>query len=568
MTVVPVDEPESPRRRFSRVGLLVVALLVLLAGGGGAAWWWWGGLAGDPLKPVEEHFRRAEYNQVIDEVNVVLQKNNKLGRAFALRGGAYNRRGDFERALADCEEAIRLSQDRKKDLALAYAVRGDIYGNLGDTDRAIRDCDKAIELDPTLALAYAARSDALGDSSELDRAIADADKAIELDPKFGLAHAYRGAHLARKNKDAEAMQAFDKAIELSPKEADVWNSRGVAQSHFGRDALALADYTKAVELAPDFAEYYSNRASVYLGMGKSDEALKDIREALDRSRSRAAPAHEVQGEYFLKQNNPAQAISSFDAAIRVNQHYASAYVSKARVLFIHQGQTDAALATLEEILRLHPKNATALLWRGLIRMRGRQDYDGAAADFTEVIHLAPHVVWALSLRGEVRCRKRDFDGACADCQAAIDRDKDNAAAHAQLAWCHAARLLYSHGPDDFTVQDCDQVMELSEKALKLDGKQVVALRAQVFGTVFKLLKTRGADFKLDNGNPEDARLLLQMAGALANVLKADADDPYMWLLSSWLNARNGKEAEAKSALEKALKGEPALRKTFLNRLEL
>jgi Flp pilus assembly protein TadD len=59
-----------------------------------------------------------------------------------MSGLAYHGLGQYERAIEDHDEAIRLNpQD-----ARAYYVRGQIYGELGKSDEAAWDFAKAKEL--------------------------------------------------------------------------------------------------------------------------------------------------------------------------------------------------------------------------------------------------------------------------------------------------------------------------------------------------------------------------------------------------------------------------------------
>ena len=69
---------------------------------------------------------------------------------IANRGAAYIDKGDFDRAIEDCNKAIEL----KPDYAEVYYNRGLTYGIKGDFDRTIKDCNKAIELNPKFSLAY------------------------------------------------------------------------------------------------------------------------------------------------------------------------------------------------------------------------------------------------------------------------------------------------------------------------------------------------------------------------------------------------------------------------------
>jgi Tfp pilus assembly protein PilF len=86
-------------------------------------------------------------------------------------------KGDYDRALADLNEAIRL--DPKS--VLAFSQRGVLYVHKGDNGRAIADFNEAIGLDPNNALAFCNRGAA---KRNINDASGNADIAMarQLDP--------------------------------------------------------------------------------------------------------------------------------------------------------------------------------------------------------------------------------------------------------------------------------------------------------------------------------------------------------------------------------------------------
>ena len=72
-----------------------------------------------------------------------------------------------------CSEVIRLGKETPKKLAVAFANRGNGYVLKGDYDRAIADYSEAIKLDPNLTAAYNGRAGAYSDQGDVDRAVAD-----------------------------------------------------------------------------------------------------------------------------------------------------------------------------------------------------------------------------------------------------------------------------------------------------------------------------------------------------------------------------------------------------------
>ena len=102
--------------------------------------------------------------------------------AYNNRGDAWDAKEEYDKAIADYNEAIRL--DPK--YAVAYNNRGAAWCAKKEYDKAIADYDEAIRLDPKYATAYNDRGGAWYDKEEYDKAIADFDEAIRLDPKYAL----------------------------------------------------------------------------------------------------------------------------------------------------------------------------------------------------------------------------------------------------------------------------------------------------------------------------------------------------------------------------------------------
>jgi len=69
---------------------------------------------------------------------------------FVNRGSAYLMKGDYEKAIADYHQALRINP---KD-ANAYHNRGTAYFNKGDFEGAISDFNKALEINPGYAESY------------------------------------------------------------------------------------------------------------------------------------------------------------------------------------------------------------------------------------------------------------------------------------------------------------------------------------------------------------------------------------------------------------------------------
>src|SRR3954468_14541336 len=98
--------------------------------------------------------------------------------AYLGRGRAYSAKREFDRAIADYNEAISL----EPEIAQPYLSRGIAYQAQHEFDQAIADYEQALRINPNSAAAYNNRGNVYRDKGDLDRAIADYDQAIKLNP--------------------------------------------------------------------------------------------------------------------------------------------------------------------------------------------------------------------------------------------------------------------------------------------------------------------------------------------------------------------------------------------------
>ncbi|MCZ6446636.1 MAG: tetratricopeptide repeat protein [Alphaproteobacteria bacterium] len=133
-----------------------------------------------------------------------------LAQAFTNRGLAYKRKGLWDRAIADYDEAIRLNPD----LAETFNNRGNAYYYKGQLDRALEDYDEAIRLKPDLARAFSNRGNIYRKKGRFDQAIRDYDEAIRLKPDNAQVFADRGLSYEKKGELTQALRDFQRAHAL------------------------------------------------------------------------------------------------------------------------------------------------------------------------------------------------------------------------------------------------------------------------------------------------------------------------------------------------------------------
>ena len=202
-----------------------------IAFGSRCGWWW----------------AKKDPDRALSDCNEAIKADSHYAAAYINRGNAYLYKSDFDHAFADFNEAIRL--DPKS--AWAYTERGNLYKNKGDFEHALADLNEAIRLDPNYAVAFFSRGDLYKSRGDTNRAMADLTESIRLDQNYASAYFTRGRLSYMTGHNPAALEDFTKAIKFDSEDATAYFNRGVAYFVVGgRLADADADFTKASELNP------------------------------------------------------------------------------------------------------------------------------------------------------------------------------------------------------------------------------------------------------------------------------------------------------------------------------
>ncbi len=162
-----------------------------------------------------------------------------------------------------CTALIKSDADNPKVLAIAYNNRGNAYTGQGQYDLAIADFDELIKLNPKYAKPFNNRGVAYQKKGDFDRAIEDFDAAISLDADYAMAFANRAEVYQKKSDYSHALTDFDEAIRLQPTSSVMLNERCWTRAIVGELQGALADCNEALRLEPKLAAAFdSARADV------------------------------------------------------------------------------------------------------------------------------------------------------------------------------------------------------------------------------------------------------------------------------------------------------------------
>ena len=215
------------------------------------------------VSQAKANLEKSEWDLAIQAANKSLELDPNGTGAFVARGMAWNGKGEYDKAIADFDLALKQTN---RDSASA-AHRADAYANRsaslyqqGDYLKAVDNAYFAllekgdhVEAHVNRALAYIARK-------QYDKAVQSSDRAIQANPKSAEGYSIRGYAYWYKGNFDQAINDENKAIELQPGLAVAFQRRAAA--HFSKKELpkAQADLDKALALKPDFVEALCDQA--------------------------------------------------------------------------------------------------------------------------------------------------------------------------------------------------------------------------------------------------------------------------------------------------------------------
>ena len=208
----------------------------------------------------------------------------------------------IDQRIEGCSAVIKAGREKGEKLAEAFNTRGIGYRLKGEYDRAIQDYNQAIRINAKFATAYNNRAIAYDTKGDYDRAIADYEQAIKLKPSAETYFNRGNAHLGKSHYD-HAIDDYNQAIKLKPDFAAAFDNRCWARAVVGILKPALADCKQALRLMPNNPTTLDSRGFVFLKMTNFDAAVSDYDAAL-RSDPKLAFALYGRGLARLRNDDP------------------------------------------------------------------------------------------------------------------------------------------------------------------------------------------------------------------------------------------------------------------------
>jgi tetratricopeptide (TPR) repeat protein len=194
---------------------------------------------------------------------------------------------------AACTRLIGSGRLSGAELARAFYQRANLSTRKGNFDAAMADLNEALRLEPNNVNARALRAGGYIGKGDYDRALADLKEARRLDPKSYLTANVFGVYHNAKGEYDRALTELNEAIRLNPNGMYAYKNRGISYEQKGEHDKALADFRKALSFDPEGKERVGREAW---------EGIERIQQKLAVLRAKPAPT--------AAQSSPAQSSPS------------------------------------------------------------------------------------------------------------------------------------------------------------------------------------------------------------------------------------------------------------------
>ncbi|HBI45149.1 MAG TPA: hypothetical protein DDY78_20170 [Planctomycetales bacterium] len=187
--------------------------------------------------------------------------------------------------------------------------------------------------------------------------------------------------------------------------------------------------------------------------------LDEVRAFLNENRLRWEPASAAalvqRGVVFLKARQYMRAHADFEAALRLDAHYAPAWCEQGRTFYL-QGDDDGAARDCGRAIELNSKLSSAYIWRAAALSR-KGEQRKAVADCDAALAADPQSAMAYAVRGNAYRLLGDLVKAQKDCDDAVWLDRQ-----LPCAYLYRGQIYAQKGDLELAIADYSRALQFDE----------------------------------------------------------------------------------------------------------
>ncbi|MCB9435918.1 MAG: tetratricopeptide repeat protein [Anaerolineales bacterium] len=372
----------------------------------------------DLLDEGRRYLEDAAFNDAIQVLQRVIERDPDNAMAYALLGRAFLGADDLAAALTNLDTALSMDNS----ISQAYFDRGKARTQIEDWEGATRDLTTLLDSRPPESVqveALALRGIAYNKSGNHEAALADFNAALAIDPNNNMALLNR-AWLSLTDGEIEAaINDLNRSIDNGNASAETYLARGQALVEMGDSEAAIDDFSDAIELDAALAQAYFERGILYSDRGDQDEALNDFNVVVSLDPENRA-VYPLRADIYMQDEDWPEAIDDYSVALQYEPDNLD-YRNQRGWARLQVGNHEQALRDFNRVLEIDPDNVIGLTYRGFAYMV-TNDLESALVDVNHAIELAPDSAWAYQIRANVALLQTDYANAEADAQQALALD--------------------------------------------------------------------------------------------------------------------------------------------------
>lgn len=243
------------------------------------------------LAMAQEHTK--DYEEADSTYRELLRYYPNFANGYLGRAQLRLAQKDTTAATADIDKALSINRNSLN----AYLLRADIAINSRrDFNSALADMNEAIKLQPKLPGLYINRAFLRYNLDDYFGAMADYDYAIELDPLNNTALFNRGILLTEVNANDRALNDFTRVLSLNPDDYRALYNRAIILGRKGEYAAGIADINRVIDVFPDFPGAFYLRGEYERQSGNLPAAKRDFDKAMALAKAATPNSESAEAE--------------------------------------------------------------------------------------------------------------------------------------------------------------------------------------------------------------------------------------------------------------------------------
>jgi tetratricopeptide (TPR) repeat protein len=299
------------------------------------------------------------------------------------------------------------------------------------------------------------------ESQNYEDAIQQFTEAIELKTDFTEAYVQRAESYLNLNRLEEAVQDFRRAIAFDTKNDELYFKAGKIYAEIGSDSLAREMLSSTLELDKKYFEAYPLLMEVLWNLGDSENALIVAQMWVELKKYERS--YYFCGLAFDSLENLPRAVVNYDLALKENEKFVAAYISKSRAL-LALNELKKALFGVDKALNLDGNNIDALVLKSQIEAAS-QDFPNAINNISRAIVLDPdNKDWYVA-RGHYNMHFSQYAVAIGDFNKVISLEPEYA-----LGYYYRAQANAETGNINQAIKDYEKFQAMSPDQPGLEDK--------------------------------------------------------------------------------------------------